>query len=77
MSQSTASRKQQINDLYALDIVKMTGIHIKCITLIMASEKIATIPCPNLRAHLLNCMALMGLVWIEEYKATGYEAGYF
>ncbi len=55
----------------------MAEIHIKCITLIMASEKIATIPCPKLRSHLLDCMALMGLVWVEEYKTDGYESGYF
>ena len=55
----------------------MTYIHIKCITLIMCRERIANIACPKLKQHLFNCMALIGLIWISEYKADGYDIGYF
>ena len=55
----------------------MAYIHIKCIILIISLQKVANVPCPKLRSHLFNCMALVGLIWISEYKAEGYDSGYF
>ena len=77
LNASTASSKEKINDIFALDIVKMVQIHIKYITVATAASKIHLFTCLKLRGHLCNLFALSAIHFIQEYKAEGYECGLF
>ena len=77
MKQSTASKKEQMNALYALDIVKMAQLHIKTITVRLSILKMQELKDEKLKGHLTNLMVLLGLNYMQEYASIGYESGYF
>ena len=77
VNQSTASSKEKINELFALDLVKMAEIHIKYITVNAMRSKIMHFKCANLRSHIGNMVSLVAITFINEYQASGYESGYF
>jgi len=77
MQQSTASKKEQMNAVYALDIVKMAQLHIKTVTVGLGMSKMVEIKDEKLRGHVQNLMALLGLTYMQEYSSIGYESGYF
>jgi hypothetical protein len=77
LDSSSETEKKKINEIYALDVVKMAQVHIKLITLYFLKNKINLFTDNNLRNHMKNLMALVGLVFILEYKSEGYDCGYF
>ena len=74
---SQASVKENINELFGIDLVKMATIHIKYITIITYSQKILLFKCPKLRNHMQNMVSLATITFINEYTEVGYECGYF
>lgn len=77
MKESKASKLDQTNQIYALDIVTMAQLHIKYMTFLIMKQAVGDIHCEKLRAHMYNLCALLGLTWLQDYKANGYDAGYF
>lgn len=77
LQESKASKLDQTNQIYALDIVTMAQLHIKYMTFLIMKQAIGDIHCEKLRGHMYNLCALLGLTWLQDYKANGYDAGYF
>jgi len=80
MRNSKLTKKQRNNEELALDIVTMAQIHIKYITfanLVNSAHRVVEKGDGNIAKHINNCALLVGLSWIEEYAAIGYECGYF
>jgi hypothetical protein len=74
---SEGSKKQITNETMALDIVRMSQLHMKVITFLIFRESIKGFADEKLRGHLTNCCSLMGLNWLQEYTIFGYDSGYF
>lgn len=77
LDSSSETEKKKINEIYALDVVKMAQVHIKLITLYFVKDKIKLFTDNNLKSHMCNLMALVGLIFVLEYKSEGYDCGYF
>ena len=74
---SNLHRTEKVNNVFALDLVKMSEVHVKYMCVWLAHSRIHGITCPKLRGHIDNLMALTTLNIISEYKDDGFEYGYF
>jgi len=77
INSTKGSKKQITNETMALDIVRMSQLHIKVITFLIFRETIKGFSDEKMRGHMINCCAIMGLNWMKEYTIFGYDAGYF
>lgn len=74
---SKASQKEITNHLYALQIVEASLCHLKYITFMIFRKNINLLPDQNLRGHVTNLCSLVGLTFLQECMAAGYDSGYF
>lgn len=77
MKNSTASQKDQVNSLFALDIVKVAEDHFRFITFVEFKKAIATFKCKNNQKNIANLCMLNGLTTLYKRKENCYESGYF
>lgn len=77
MGESNASKTDKTNQIFGLDIVTMSQLHIKFILFKIMKNSISNIHCEKLRGHMYDLCTLMGLTFLQEYKANGFECGYF
>ena len=72
-------KKDFVNHLYALEIVKASNEHIKLITYYEFMNQIKTrvFKCPNIRPQLANLCMLYGLNLLNESPKDLYNSGYF
>jgi len=64
INNSKGSKKQIANETMALEIVKMSELHIKVMTFLIFRDHIKDFSDVNLQGHMTNCCALMGLTWL-------------
>jgi len=64
INNSKGSKKQIANETMALEIVKMSELHIKVMTFLIFRDHIKDFADINLQGHMTNCCALMGLTWL-------------
>ena len=64
INSSKGSKKQIANETMALEIVKMSELHIKVMTFLIFRDHIKDFADINLQGHMTNCCALMGLTWL-------------
>ena len=76
ISETKASKKEITNELHAQDIVRMAQLHIKYICFRLFRDALPRIEDANLRGHFTNLCSLMGLHFIKDYVAVGYESRY-
>ena len=77
MDESKATKKDFINSLYALDVVKATQDHINFITYLYFKEKMATVKCQNVKKILSQFCMLFGLNQLHVNASACYQSGYF
>lgn len=79
------SKKDFINSVKALDIVRVTQDHIKLISMMVFRSKIEPNPKfpiaeykdPKNKQHMMNMLILYGLCKLNENQHGLYESGYF
>ena len=76
INSAVGSKKQISNEKMALEIVKMSELHIKVMTFLIFRDHISDFADKNLQVHMTNCCSIMGLNWLKEYTIFGYDAGY-
>lgn len=76
INRSNSSKDEKNNSLFANDIIEMSQIHLKSISLAISIEKLKSIKDKNLRKHVTNCIALVGLTYIKEYASIGFDRSY-
>jgi regulator of PEP synthase PpsR (kinase-PPPase family) len=64
INSAKGSKKQIANETMALEIVKMSELHIKVMTFVIFRNHIKDFSDVNLQGHMTNCCALMGLTWL-------------
>ena len=72
-----ASKTEKVNMLYAVDIVRMSAIHIKYLNIKFSLDYMRNLKDTNLRQNLMNLATLLGLTHLQEYSEMAYESGYF
>ena len=77
LESSSANTKDMTNKLFALDLLKMSSIHMKYLTIHMAASKIEQFECPQMQGHINNLLALAAHSFLVEFRSEGYESGYF
>ena len=77
MNESKAHKKDKANQIFGGDMVKMSQIHIKLMSLTFSMIRMATAKCPKFKQHLANMANILCLTYIQEYATVGFESGYF
>ena len=77
MAKSKAPKKDKMNTIFGIDLVRMATIHIKYMNIFFTAQRLPKITCPKFRGHLRNLACLMGLTHLQEYTSIGFESGYF
>ena len=79
MGQTKASKKDFVNSLYALDIVKVSQDHIKYVTYTLFKERATAsdLKCPNVKNILQKFCMLYGLNQLHANANACYQCGYF
>lgn len=74
---SKAPKLDKTNKIFALDLVKMSEVHIKYLTVTLARSKLSHLTCPKLRSHMDDLLCLATLTFINDVRSDGFENGYF
>jgi len=79
MKASTAHKKEQENELFALDVGRMTRLHMIYIVFRMARERLAAsqFTDPNVKFVLETGIKIFALKQLTLDHQTLYESGYF
>ena len=79
MEQTKASKKDFVNSLYALDIVKVSQDHIRYVTFTLFKERATSsdLKCPNVKNILQKFCMLYGLNHLHANSNACYQCGYF
>ena len=78
-SDETNPKNVKENEIYALDIARMTRVHMIYLTFKLAREKIASaqLNCPNIMNYLEACIKIFALKQILLDHKSLYESGFF
>lgn len=75
------SIKDIVNSIAAIDIVKVSQLHIRFVTFWMFKDmifgKLSNIKCPKNRENMTNLCILYGLNQLNSNMSGCYESGYF
>lgn len=76
---SKHSENENINSLFAVDVVQMAHSHIMYVTFkyFIASIESTGFKCPNIKASLYNLAKIYALTELQQDCAALYETGYF
>lgn len=77
MSKSTATKKDMINSLFALDIVKASQDHIRFINFLLFKDSLKDLKCQQNRKNLELLCILYGLNFLNIDCTNCYISGYF
>lgn len=78
MDNSNSNKKDKVNSLFALDIVKASEEHTKLQTFVLFKQAINDdIKCPQNQINLKKLCALYGLAFLMKDCKNCYECGYF
>ena len=79
MHGSTASKKDKINSLFALEIVDVSEDHMRYVTFQLFKAKLnyGVLKCPQNQKNLGNLCKLYGLFDLYQDCTACFESGYF
>ena len=77
MSKSNATKKDMVNSLFAIDIVKVAQDHIRFINFLFFKESLSELKCPQNRKNLHLLCILYGLNFLLTNSTNCYVSGYF
>ena len=79
MHDSNVSKKDFVNSVAAIDIVRVAEAHIRLVSFIIFKNKVLSgaIKCKNLKKILTNVCLLYGLWQLNQDPRSCYEAAYF
>ena len=75
IAEDPAGKKAKANN-HAMDVVKMTQLHIRYVTYILMADKVKEIRDPNLRGHFTNLSVLVALRFVSEFEQVAFACGY-
>ena len=78
-SDETNPKNVKENEIYSLDIARMTRVHMIYLTFKLARERItsAQLNCPNIMTYLEACIKIFALKQILLDHQSLYESGFF
>lgn len=74
---SKARMKEVRNHRHALEVVEAALCHLKYVTFVVFRRSLQLLTDEKLRGHFTNMCSLVGLVFLQECLAAGYDSGYF
>lgn len=77
LAQSKATENEKINTLFASDIVQMSHSHMIYVVFQIFMQKIATIQCPKVKAHLEDMARIFALHQLVLDSSPCYESQFF
>lgn len=79
MKADKASKKEQENEIYSMDIARMTRLHLIYVAFKLARGRVerSSFEDPNIKKHLLNGVKTFALKQLVIDHQGLYEAGYF